>query len=67
MIARFEEVGLPTVSYGVADSPEQLLAKYPGLATDPRRFAVTFRVQRKADQPAVGGWRWHKWGDYVGE
>lgn len=67
MTARFAAAGLPTDTHGVADSPEQFFAKYPGLATDPRHFAVTFWVHRKADQPAEGGWRWHKWGPYVGE
>lgn len=66
-IDRREAAGLPTASYGVADSPEQFFAAYPGLAADERSFAVMFWVHRKADQPAHGGWRWSKWGEYVGE
>jgi hypothetical protein len=52
--------------YGVCDSPEQVLAKWPQLATDPRRFVVLFGEIRKEDQPEQGGWRWHKWGEYIG-
>jgi hypothetical protein len=53
--------------YGVCDTPEQVLAHVPLLTTDPRRFIVFFTPPiRKHDQPAEGGWRWHKWGEYIG-
>lgn len=51
---------------GVCDTPEQVLAHIPLLVTDPRRFIVFFTPIRKRDQPAEGGWRWHKWGEYIG-
>lgn len=51
---------------GVCDTPEQVLAHVPLLTTDPRRFIVFFTPVRKRDQPAEDGWRWHKWGEYIG-
>lgn len=53
--------------YGVCDSYEQILEQCPELvdSTD-REFVITLTPVVKADQPAEGGWRWHKWGDYIG-
>jgi hypothetical protein len=52
--------------YGVCDSVEQLLAACPELEAPGREFVVTVTTIRKADEPADGGWRWHKWGEYIG-
>ena len=53
-------------SYGVCDSPEQFLEKYGDiLSGDPRTFAVG--LTHVAKNPGEKcGWRWHKWGEYVG-
>jgi hypothetical protein len=54
-------------AYGVCDSPAQFMAvagEY--LDKSPRAFAVSFTEIRRADQPPEGGWRWHKWGPYIG-
>jgi hypothetical protein len=53
-------------SYGVCDSLENLLEKCPELDAPGREFVVTLTPIRKADEPADGGWRWHKWGEYIG-
>jgi len=53
-------------AYGVCDSVEQLLAACPELEAPGRRFVVTVTPVKRANQPADGGWRWHKWGDYIG-
>ena len=53
-------------SYGVCDSLENLLEKCPELEAPGREFVVTLTPIRKADEPANGGWRWHKWGEYIG-
>lgn len=53
-------------SYGVCDSVEQLLAHFPELEAPGREFVVTLTEVRKADQSPTGGWRWHKWGPYIG-
>lgn len=61
-----EHPGLPG-SYGVCDHPHQLVEKSPALNTDPRPLVVAFAPIRKADQDPEGSWRWHKWGDYIGD
>lgn len=58
--------GLPC-SYGVCDTPEQFIKKFGKiLKKDKRNFAVFFVIVKKKNEPAKGGWRWHKWGPYVG-
>lgn len=58
---------LPEVgSYGVCDSIENLLEKAPVLQQPGRDFVVTLTRVCKDDEPAEGGWRWHKWGPYIG-
>jgi hypothetical protein len=53
-------------SYGVCDRVAQVLALYPELENSDRKFIVTFTDVRKNQQPSSGGWRWHKWGRYIG-
>jgi hypothetical protein len=64
--ARLEDTTLPTSSYGVCDSPEQILERFPRLATIPERLLITINEVRKEHQPDHDGWRWHKWGEYIG-
>lgn len=52
--------------YGVCDTPEQAVEKL-GLRDRPERLFVAFVRIRKDEQPPSGGWRWHKWGEYIGE
>jgi len=52
--------------YGVCDSPEQF-KKRVNLEESFRKFVVSFVPIRKRNQPSEGGWRWHKWGEYIGE
>ncbi len=53
-------------AYGVCDSIEQFQADFgPQLENDKRQYCVSFTVIRKATEER-GGWRWHKWGPYVG-
>ncbi len=56
-------------SYGVCDSVENLLAKIPLLAESKRQFVITVKtVQRdQTNKGKGGGWRWHKWGQYIGD
>lgn len=54
--------------YGVCDSPDAFAAEFGELLeTDPRSLIVSFVRMRRDEQPAQGGWRWHKWGPYVGK
>lgn len=61
----FEEYEPSLNSYGVVDSPEQLLEMYDFHA-DPRKFFICLTPMFKGEQPSDGGWRWHKWGPYIG-
>lgn len=54
-------------NYGVCDSLEQFDALYGDtLRAHAHSFIVTFVEIRRDEQPADGGWRYHKWGEYVG-
>ncbi len=52
--------------YGVADNLLQVLKQCPGLATSERYYVVGYCWMRKNEQDKNGGWRWHKWGKYIG-
>lgn len=64
--AILEDIGLH--EYGVCDTPEQFMERF-GAALDalPGRWVVSFTVVKKADEPSDGGWRWRKWGPYIGD
>ncbi len=53
-------------SYGVCDSVENLLAVVTELANPDRQFVVTLTKVTREEQSPEGGWRWHKWGEYIG-
>jgi hypothetical protein len=54
--------------YGVCDTPEQFIGRYKAaLEASPHSFVVSFTIVRKSEQYAQGGWRWHKWGPYIGD
>ena len=51
--------------YGVCDSPEQFMEDVGHrLVESDGEFCVSFTHVEKA--PGEGGWRWHKWGPYIG-
>jgi hypothetical protein len=53
---------LHIVGFGVCDSPEQLARKFPKFVG-----TVWLALVRRINQPSEDGWRWLKWGEYVGE
>lgn len=55
--------------FGVCDSPEQFFNHKIGklIETDHGKYVVSFTKIDKGGQPPKGGWRWHKWGKYIGE
>lgn len=54
-------------AYGVCDGLLNLKAKLPREVLDgPRKFVISLCEIRKDEQPENGGWRWHKWGPYIG-
>lgn len=54
------------VEHGVADSAEQVYAHYKFLEDDSEQYFVSLTPIAKNHQPEDGGWRWHKWGPYIG-
>lgn len=52
--------------YGVCDDAQQLLDHCPELLAPGRFFIVTLTPVIRENQPPVGGWRWCKWGQYIG-
>lgn len=57
-------------SYGVCDTPRQFLTRYrEALQDDRRTFVIGFTHITKDPSNAGrdGGWRWHKWGEYIGD
>ncbi len=54
-------------SFGVSDDIDQVLKEYKQWLDDPtRKFCISFTKVEKSEQPSDGGWRWHKWGPYIG-
>lgn len=52
---------------GVCDNPTQLFSKHPEISASENKYVVSFTKIRKESQPTVGGWRWDKWGEYIGD
>lgn len=56
-------------SYGVCDSVEQFLESdvYKFFNELPYEFVASLVEVKKSEQDSDGGWRWHKWGPYIGK
>jgi hypothetical protein len=57
-------------SYGVADSIEQIKEYYKEEIEDAEKkyfIVLTPVFQEKENKGKGGGWRWHKWGEYIGK
>ena len=52
--------------YGVCDSVAQIKDVYKSLIDSDKPIVISLREVRKCDQPDKDGWRWHKWGKYIG-
>ncbi|CAH6420944.1 Hypothetical protein KVN_LOCUS79 [uncultured virus] len=48
--------------YGVCDKPEQFVKKFKNF-----NGIIYFNPVYRSLQPKEGGWRWCKWGEYIGE
>lgn len=54
--------------YGVCDHYSQILDQEPLIQQSPdRKFVIAVSPIVKANQEPSGGWRWHKWGEYIGK
>lgn len=76
MILSFSDLNLKTYSdlhethtfknaYGVCDNVEQVIEMYK-LNDSEKQFTISMTPMRKEHQSENGGWRWHKWGEYIG-
>lgn len=52
--------------YGVADNIEQIKEHYKDQIESSNPIVISVTEIKKATQPEEGGWRWHKWGQYIG-
>lgn len=61
------------IGYGVADNASQVIDYYKSLLDmygdymNNRKFVILLTPVFRASQPERGGWRWHKWGTYIGD
>ncbi len=55
--------------YGVCDSPDQFMETVGAKleADKERKYCVSLVRLLKSEQETPGGWRWHKWGPYIGK
>lgn len=58
-------LGYPN-SYGVCDDYSQILNQFPVILNSEREFVIFVTPLLKSEEPETGGWRWHKWGEYIG-
>ena len=58
----YERIG----EYGVCDNYQQVLDHIPHLIDSDEKFCVILTPVEKNAQPEDGGWRWSKWGEYIG-
>lgn len=55
------------VDYGVCDNYQQIKEEYKNLIEDhDKKYVVIMTTVEREKQPSEGGWRWHKWGSYIG-
>ena len=54
------------VYFGVCDSIDQVFDRHPDIQESAPRFVVYLQTLRKEEEPRHEGWRWHKWGEYIG-
>lgn len=57
-------------SYGVADNIDQIKEYYKHQIADPENkyfISISPVYQEKENAGKGGGWRWHKWGPYIGD
>jgi hypothetical protein len=60
----------PFIGYGVSDNASQVIKHFKKLEKkykiDLGDCVIALRPIAKKWQPKDGGWRWHKWGEYIG-
>ena len=54
-------------NHGVCDNYQQILDKFPEIKASDARYCIAITPIEKKKQSDWGGWRWHKWGTYIGK
>lgn len=55
-------------TYGVADNIEQIKDYYKEeIADEAKKYVICVTPVWQERQSKQGGWRWHKWGEYIGK
>jgi hypothetical protein len=54
-------------NYGVCDNADQIKRHYPEVMESDRKFVICMVPIFKHHQPPRDGWRWEKWGEYIGD
>lgn len=53
--------------YMVCDTIEQALEYWKGAVENPdHKYVISLMPVQKKNEPSTDGWRWHKWGEYIG-
>lgn len=52
--------------YGIADNIEQIKAHYKEQIASNASIVIAVTEIKKENQPEEDGWRWEKWGEYIG-
>ena len=61
------EINDKWIVYGVCDNYEQVLERYKDILDDTdKNYVVGVCTVDRRRQSSEGGWRWHKWGEYIG-
>lgn len=60
-------VGCCLSAHGVADNVEQVKKRFANVIANPDvQICIALMPVFKSKEPEDGGWRWHKWGEYIG-
>lgn len=63
----FKEIMQGISPYGVADNINQIKEHFKEMLSSSNPVVISVTEMRKEEQPEDGGWRWHKWGQYIGK
>lgn len=65
--SQIDERDYDSCFYGVADNYAQIIEKFPEITAEGTKYVITYQRLNKDEQSPDGGWRWTKWGEYIGD
>lgn len=66
LIRMFSGYKAETIDYGLCDNATQVINKYNESVKGDKTYMIVLTPIFKADQPQDYGFRFHKWGEYIG-